>query len=76
MGVACKYNGPMLPMDQVGSAPYPVPSLNETLLRVIRDRVSKGTIVVRTDDKPWFDDWCVLLHRAKQKAYRVVVGEA
>ena len=33
-----------------------VSSLNEELMRVIRNRVSKRTIVVRTMDKPWFDD--------------------
>ena len=52
-------------------SPCPVSSLNETLLRVIRDRVFKLTIVVRTGDKPWFDDRYFSAHRAKQKAYRV-----
>ena len=51
--------------------PYPASSLNESLLRVSKDRVSKRTIVVRTDDKPWFDNQCVLGHRAKQRAFRV-----
>ena len=51
--------------------PCPVSSLNETLLRVIRDRLLKRTIVVRTGDKCWFDYPCVLAHRAKQRAYRV-----
>ena len=27
--------------------------------------------MVRTGDKPWFDDQCVLAHRAKQRTYRV-----
>ena len=27
--------------------------------------------MVKTDDKPWFDDRCVLVHCAKQRAYRV-----
>ena len=31
---------------------YPVPSLNEALLHVIRERVPKRTIVIRTGDKP------------------------
>ena len=26
--------------------------------------------MVRTGDKPWFDDRCVLAHRAKKRAYR------
>ena len=38
----------------------PVSLLRETLLRDIRNRVSKRTIEVRTGDKPWFDDGCVL----------------
>ena len=29
--------------------------LNEALLCVVRNRVPKRTIVVRTGDKPWFD---------------------
>ena len=49
----------------------PVSSLNETLLRVIRNRVLKQTIAVRMGDKPKFDNRCVLAHRAKQRAYRV-----
>ena len=40
-------------------------------MRVIQDRVDKRTIVVRTDDKRWFDDRRVLTHRVKQRAYRV-----
>ena len=51
-------------------SPWPVLSLSEALLRVISNRVAKRTIVVKTGDKPWFDDWC-LAHRAKQRAYRV-----
>ena len=47
-----------------------VSSLNEALLRVIRNRVSKRTIKIRTGDKPWFGDRRVLLHTAKQKTYR------
>ena len=27
--------------------------------------------MVRTGDRPWFVNWCVLAHRAKQRAYRV-----
>ena len=49
---------------------YLTSSPNEALLRVIRDRVPKRTIVVRTGDKPWFDDQCVVAHRAKQRGYR------
>ena len=37
--------------------PCPVSSLNEALLRVLRNRVPKWTIRVRTSDKPLFDDW-------------------
>ena len=51
--------------------PCSVSSLNEALLRVIRDRVPKRTIVVRTGDKPRFDNRCLLAHRAKQRAYIV-----
>ena len=46
-------------------------TLNEVLLHVIRNRVPKWTIVVRTGYKPWLDDQCVLAHRVKQRAYRV-----
>ena len=28
-------------------------------------------IVVRTGDRPWFDDQCVLAQRVGQRAYRV-----
>ena len=49
----------------------PVSSLNESLLRVRRDRVPKRPIVVRTNDNPKFDDRCVLTHRVKQRTYRV-----
>ena len=41
------------------------------MLRVIRDRVPKRTIVVRTGDKPKCDNRCVLTHRAKPRAYTV-----
>ena len=40
-------------------------------MRVIRDRVSKLTIVVTIRDKPWFNDWCVLAHSAQQREYEV-----
>ena len=36
-----------------------------------RNRVPKRTIMVRTGDKPWFDDQCILAHCAKQREYRV-----
>ena len=49
----------------------PISSLNEELLLVIKDRVPKRTILATTGNKPWFDDRCVLAHRAKQRAYRV-----
>ena len=49
----------------------PVSSLSEALLRVIRDRVPKRTIVVRARDKPWFDGQCALAHCEKQRAYKV-----
>ena len=42
-------------------SPCPVSLLNEALLRVIKNRVPKRTIVVRKGNKPWFDDRCVLL---------------
>ena len=29
------------------------------------------TIVLRTRNKPWFDDRCALAHHAKQRAYRM-----
>ena len=34
-------------------------SLNEALLHIIIDRVSKRTILVRIQEKPWFDDRCL-----------------
>ena len=46
-------------------------SLNEALLRVIRNRVPKRTIMFRTRDKSWFNDPCDLAHRVKQRVYRV-----
>ena len=52
-------------------SPCPVSSLNEAVLRIIADRVLKRTIVVKTGDKPWFDDRCSLAHYAKQRAYRL-----
>ena len=48
-----------------------VSTLNEGLLRSIRNRVHNRTIVVRTGNKPCFDDQCVQAHRGKQKACRV-----
>ena len=36
-------------------SPCSVSLLNEALWLVIRERVPKRTIEVRTDDKPWFD---------------------
>ena len=51
--------------------------LNEALLPAISDRAPKRMMVVRKGDKPWFDDRCVLVHRAKQRVYigcRVVAG--
>ena len=52
-------------------SPSLVSTLNEALLCVIRNRVSKRTIAVRTGYKPWFNDLCVLAHLAKHRAYRV-----
>ena len=52
-------------------SPYKTLSLSEVLLRVIRDRVLKRTVGVKTGDKPWCDDRCVLAHRLKQRAYRL-----
>ena len=60
-----KWNGIIRP-------PFSLSSLSEALLRVIRNRVPKRTIVVGMGDKPWFDNWCVLVHRAKQRIYRVL----
>ena len=57
--------------NRIIRSPCPASSLNEALLRVIKDRVSKWTIVVKTGDKPWFDDRCVLAHGTKPRAYRV-----
>ena len=49
---------------------WPASSLNEALLRNIRNRVPKRTIVVRTGNKSWFDNRRVLAHRAKQRTYK------
>ena len=49
----------------------PVSTPNEALLRVIRNRVPRRTIVIRPEDKPWLDDRCLLAHRVKQRGYRV-----
>ena len=45
-------------------------------MHVLKDGVPKQTVVVRSGNKPWFDDRCVLAHRAMQRAYRVwrIVG--
>ena len=52
--------------NEIIRSPCPVSTLNEAvLLCVIRNRVSKRTFVVRTGYRPWFDDRCVLVHRAK-----------
>ena len=51
--------------------PCPALSQNAALLRVFRNISRKRMIVVRTGGGPWFDDWCVLAHRAKQRAYRL-----
>ena len=37
----------------------------------MRGRVLMLTIVVKAGDESWFDDWCVLAHSVKQRAYRV-----
>ena len=60
-----------LDWNEIIKTPCPVSSLNEGLLRVIRGRVPKRTIVVRTEGKSWSDGLCVFTHRAKQRAYRV-----
>ena len=57
--------------NEIIRSPWPASSLNEVLSRVISDRVPKWTIVVKTGDKPWFGELCVLVHRAKHLAYRV-----
>ena len=57
--------------NEITRFPCPISSLNESLLRVTGGKVSKQTIVVRTNDKPWFDGRCVFAHRAKKRAYRV-----
>ena len=53
-------------------SPCLVSTLNEALLCVIRNRDSKRTIVDKTGYiKPWLNNTCVLVHRTKQRAYRV-----
>ena len=54
--------------NEIIKSPCLVSSLNETLLRVIRDKVSMRMIGVRTSDKPWFNYRCVCGqdHRVKQ----------
>ena len=49
----------------------PVSSRNEALLLAIRDGVPKRTIVVRTEEKLWFEGRCVLewgLSRSRKQA--------
>ena len=58
-------------LNEIIRFPCPASLLNEAFLRVCRGNVPKRTLVVSTSDKPWFDDRCVLAHRAKQSAYRV-----
>ena len=60
-----------LKWNRIIRSPCPVSSLNEALLRLIKGRVSKRTIVIRTGDKPSLDDWCVLAHLMKQRVYGV-----
>ena len=57
--------------NDIFRSPCPLSSLSQALLCVIRDRVPKRTIVVRTDEEPWFEDWCVSAYFAKQTAYRM-----
>ena len=57
--------------NEIIRSPCPVSLLSEALLRVIRDRVPKRMIVVRTGDKLRFDYRFILAHRAKQRACRV-----
>ena len=56
-------------MKSLGS--HPVSTLKKAQLPVIRNRVPKQTVVVKTRNKPWFHDPCVLAHRMKPRAYRV-----
>ena len=49
--------------------PCPVSTLNDALLCSIHKKVPKLSIVARTQDKPWFDDRCVLAFCAKQMEY-------
>ena len=51
--------------NEIFRSPCPVSLLNEALLCVIKDRIPKRTIGVRTRVKPWFDDRCDLTHPAK-----------
>ena len=51
----------------------PVSPLNEAFLRAIKDTIFKRTIVVRTRDKPLFEDRCIFACRAKQRASRTVI---
>ena len=60
-----------LSWNEVVTSPFPVSSLNEALLRVIRDKFLKQTIVGIMGDEPWFDEPCALAHRTYQRAYRV-----
>ena len=52
-------------------SPSPVLTINEALSSGIPNRVPKRTIVVRTGNKPYFDNQCILAHCAKQWTYRV-----
>ena len=60
-----------LSWNEIIMSSCPLSTLNEALLRAICNRVHKRTIGVRTENKSWCDDQCILGHRAKQKAYRV-----
>ena len=62
----CNWNG-------IVRFPCSESSLNESLLRAIKDRVPQAELYLpfRTGEKPWFDDRCALANRAKQRAYRV-----
>ena len=45
--------------NEIIRSPCPASTLNEALLWVIRNRVSKRTIGIRTRYKPWLDILCL-----------------
>ena len=58
-----------LPWHNILHSPDPIDALNNAFSEIIKRRVPVKSLVLRSGDKPWFNDECRRAHSEKQAAY-------